>query len=207
MPPIIPPGQREKQCSLANYRQLVIEIMVTPIPKHTLSAILATMSLATVSCGVVGPKIDFYDPSEAERQGTAARIVGSKSIGEKPLSPILVYLGQIDGKATGRAKAARCNFDSPYPVSPGAHDLLVAISAGELFATSRIGHATLQIEIPSNSLLTVRGEVHSSVSATLWVTDKTGAAIGDQIPVVLKDSPSKGMPIGFAMMEDSCAMP
>lgn len=174
---------------------------------HLKTAILLVLSLTLISCGIVGPKIEFYDSSIALKDTTAAKIVGSKSLGQKPLSPVLVYLGSIDGKATGRANAARCNFNSPYSITPGPHHLLVAISAGEMFATSRFGYVSVQIEVQPSSRLTVQGEVLAANSALLWVTNEEGKVVLEKTAVVLKDSPSKGMPLGFAMIEDSCAIP
>jgi len=86
----------------------------------------------------------------------------------------LVFLGKIDAKATGRAKAARCNFDTPYRISPGPHDLLVAVSVGEPFSVSRFAVVTLHIDCGAKFKFgfTWRGIFGSP--AAVWITDNAG---------------------------------
>lgn len=163
--------------------------------------------LALNGCGVIGPKLDFYDSALVAKEPGIATISGSKTQGQKPLSPILVFMDSIDKKVTGRAKEQRCSFNKQFPLLPGKHELLVVITAGESFASSRFGVATVQINASPNVRLTIKGETSSNVSGTVWVEDSNGSIASEKVAVTLKDSPSKGMPIGFAALEDSCSLP
>lgn len=162
-------------------------------------------SLAFTACGIVGPKIDFYDPTVVVNDSNAASISGAKLVGNKPLSPFLVFVDSIDKKATGRAKAQRCNFNTPYPITTGPHDLLVVVSVGEPFAASRFGVASVRIDAKPKSKLVLHGEAYSADLAAIWILDSSGNPVSEKIVVTLKDSPSKGMPVGFAALEDSCS--
>ncbi|WP_341237058.1 hypothetical protein [uncultured Limnobacter sp.] len=170
--------------------------------------ILLLLPFLTLSgCAIVGPKLDFYDSALIAKEPNRAIISGSKTQGQKPLSPILIYMDSIDKKVTGRAKEQRCSFNKSFPVSPGKHELVVVIAAGESFASSRFGFAALQVNALPNAKLILKGEVSSDVSAKVWAQDSNGSIVTEQVSVTLGDSPSKGMPIGFAALEDSCSLP
>lgn len=170
--------------------------------------ILLLVPFVTLSgCAIVGPKLDFYNSALIAKEPNRAIISGSKTQGQKPLSPILIFMDSIDKKVTGQAKEQRCSFNKPFPVSPGKHELVVVITAGETFASSRFGFAALQVNAMPNAKLILKGEVSSNVSAKVWAEDSNGAIVTEQVAVTLKDSPSKGMPIGFAAIEDSCSLP
>lgn len=164
-------------------------------------------SIAVSACGVIGPKLDFYDSASVAKEANVATISGSKTQAQQPLSPVLIFMDSIDKKVTGRAKEQRCSFNRNFSVLPGKHELLVVITAGEPFASSRFGVATVQISAMPNAKLTLKGEAHSNISATVWAEDSAGGIASEKVAVTLKDSPSKGMPIGFAAIEDSCSLP
>ncbi|WP_156226433.1 hypothetical protein [Herbaspirillum chlorophenolicum] len=151
--------------------------------------------------------MDFYDAKLIANQPNISTVTGSKTDDEKPLSPVRVFMDSIDMKVTGRGKEQLCSVNRPYPVVPGKHVLLVVISAGEPFASSRVGSGQIQIDVPSNARLTIKGEALSSRSGTIWVEDAKGNIVSDRVDVLLKDSPSKGMPAGFAVIESSCWLP
>jgi len=175
---------------------------------HRLKLCVALGALFLVAaCGIVGPKLDFYDSSVAAKEPDSATISGSKTITTKPLSPFLVFLDSIDKKVTGRAKTARCNFNTPYLIAPGPHELLVVVSVGEPYAYSRFGVATLSISAAPKSRLVLQGEAYSDMTAAIWVSDSAGNQITEKQPVTLKDNPAKGMPIGFAAIDDACSLP
>ena len=170
--------------------------------------ILLFVPFLTLSgCAIVGPKLDFYDSALVAKEPNNAIISGSKTQGQKPLSPILIFMDSIDKRVTGRAKEQRCSFNKPFPVSPGKHELVVVITAGESFASSRFGFAALQVNAQPNAKLILKGEVSSNDSAKVWAEDSNGSIVTEQVAVSLKDSPSKGMPIGFTALEDSCYLP
>jgi hypothetical protein len=170
--------------------------------------ILLLVPFVTLSgCAIVGPKLDFYDSALIAKEPNRATISGSKTQGQTSLSPILIFMDSIDKKVTGRAKEQRCSFNKPFPVSPGTHEIVVVITAGESFASSRFGFAALQVKALPNAKLILKGEVSSNVLAKVWAEDSNGSIVTEQVAVTLKDSPSKGMPIGFAAMEDSCYLP
>lgn len=158
------------------------------------------------ACGIIGPKIDFYDDGAVLMRADAASVRGSRTKTEQQYSPVLVFLDSIDKKATGRAKEARCNFEKPYPIAPGKHEFVVVLSAGEMFSTSRFGIATLSSDVAPGVKVTLHGEVYSADSAAVWAVDETGNLVSEKVSLTLKDSPSKGMPLGFAVMENSCSM-
>lgn len=172
---------------------------------HAKRLFIVTAVLLFTACGIVGPNVDFYDPTIASHDNAAASISGSKTIGINSLSPILVIVDSIDKKATGRAKAQRCNFDTPYPITSGSHEFLVAVIVGEPFAASRFGVASIRIDAKPKSKLVLRGEAYSADLAAIWIADDSGNPVSEKTKITLKDSPSKGVPVGFAALENSCS--
>lgn len=165
------------------------------------------ISFALSGCGVIGKKVDYYDYSSVAKEANVATITGSKTKRAHYLSPVLLYVHGIDNQSMGRNKKARCGLDKPIPLLPGPHELLVTVSIGEPFAYSRYGVATLAINAMPNAELTLKGEPDSKFSATVWVEDSQGNLTSEKIPVTLKDSPAKAMPLGYALIDDSCSMP
>lgn len=169
--------------------------------------LLFLLPMTLSGCGVIGPKLDFYDSDSVAKESGVATISGSKIQGRKPLSPILVFIDSIDKKVTGRAKEQRCSFKKQLPILPGKHELVVVIAVGEPFASSRVSAATVQINVLPGAKLSLRGEAYSNFAGAVWVEDMNGFFVTEKLAVTLKDSPSKGMPIGFAAIEDACSLP
>ncbi|ABR91839.1 Hypothetical protein mma_0680 [Janthinobacterium sp. Marseille] len=159
------------------------------------------------ACGVIGPKINFYDGDAALKQADAANVRGSRTKMDQQYSPVIVFLDSIDKQATGRAKEARCNFEKPYPITSGVHEFVVVLSAGEVFSTSRFGFTSVSLNVAPGAKVIFYGEIYSTDSAAIWAADETGNLLSKKIPLTLKDSPSKGMPFGFSAIENSCSFP
>lgn len=168
---------------------------------------LVFISIALSGCGLIGPKVEFYDDSAVAKESNVATITGTKTEGQHSFTSVLLFVQYVDNQLTNRSKKARCSFDKPIPLQPGNRELRVVVSAGEPFAYSRYGLASLVINAIPDAKLTLKSEIHSNFSATVWVEDMQGNLTSEKISVVLEDNPRKGMPLGYALIDNNCALP
>jgi hypothetical protein len=167
------------------------------------AAWLAVVAMLAAGCGVLNPNTKFHEDVPAT--GAHATITGSRGPGPRSLDPVTVYVGAIDQGTVGSPKKARCNFERPYRVAPGEHEVLVGLYAGSMFATSSVAIAKFAIKAEAGQRLALKATVEPDMKATMWIEDAvSGAAVGSRVSTALGPSPAKGMPPGFALMDDSC---
>jgi len=162
------------------------------------------LMLALLSgCGVLNPNTKFHEDVPAEN--SHATITGSRTPGPRGLDPVTLYVSTIDQGTVGSPKKARCNFNRVYRVTPGEHEVLVGLYAGSMFASSSVAVSPVVVNVELGQKLMVKGRVDSEKTAIMWIEDEpTGTVISARITTALAPSPAKGMPVGFAFMDDSC---
>jgi hypothetical protein len=151
---------------------------------------------------------EYYKAPTTDGAVRPATITGSNDDKSDPSRPVKVFVYAIDGKPVGLPKPARCNFDRLYPVSPGNHTVTLYYAAGEYYTQSLVANAEISFDFEPDASYVAKGQFNEMSMGVMWIENKgKGTVAAERKEYPLKDNPGKGMPVGFAAMSDSCALP
>lgn len=165
--------------------------------------------LMTSACGPMQALTrEYYNPPIDSKSPAFATVTGYDTAIAGNAKPVRAFVGGIDGKPVSLAKPARCNFDKKYGLTAGKHLVGVSVTIGPSYTDSLVGYAELPLTAEPGKNYIVKAEFRSEAKAAAWIVEaSTGTDVTTRTEIVLKDSPQKGSPIGFAAIANSCSMP
>ena len=84
----------------------------------------------------------------------------------------------------------------------------IAVTIGSSYTESLVGYAELSLVTEHGINYVAKAEYRPEVMAAVWIEEaSTGRVVTSRADLVLRDSPQKGVPIGFAAIANSCSMP
>ncbi len=151
---------------------------------------------------------EYYRPPTESGAASIATVTGSDDASTGVAKPTRAFVGGIDGKPVSLPKSARCSYDKRYRLAPGDHVVGISVTVGSAYTDSLVGYGELPLIADTNARYVAKAQFRPDSAATIWIEDESnGKDITARKEITLKDSPQKGIPVGFAAIANSCSLP
>lgn len=148
--------------------------------RRLVSAFFVALVISVSACQ--SQPVTYYTPPAEMPAGQSATVIGSKvPVPNIFFADEVTYLVSIDSlPVEGGSK----HFDSPVPVSPGPHVIIVGFSQG-----SGCAKASFELKVESGERYIARGEklgresLFRQEDLRLWIEDSEGNAVTDDVIV------------------------
>jgi hypothetical protein len=170
--------------------------------------LLRRVVLATlVACGTAGCAT-FYKPPTLEAGTSSPLISGNLDEKTDPANPVYAFAFKVDGVRVATEKSSRCDYDKRRAIAPGQHVISVGFSVGTSWTRGLVGYADFPLMFFASSNYIIKGAFNQNKTGAVWVEQVSdGKIVAERKDIELKEHPQRNVPIGFAAMVDSCAIP
>jgi hypothetical protein len=152
---------------------------------------------------VAGCAASYKPPPDAET--SKIEISGTLDDRVDPKQPIYAFVASIDGQRVGTEKSARCNFDRRYALVPGVRSIIIGYSVGRDWTESLVGRTEISLDSKPGIHYVAKGAFRPPSTGLISVESNGKLLVQREIPLV--PHPQKNIPVGFAAMVNSCALP
>lgn len=164
--------------------------------------------LAMLIAGAVTGCATVYKPPVQVAGVSNGSITGTLDEKTDSKKPVRVFVFKVDGVPVATAKSSRCDYDKRRVIAPGQHVISVGFSVGTSWTQGLVGYTDIPLTFSASSDYLVKGAFKQDKTGSVWVEQVTdGKVIAGKIDIELVDHPQRNIPIGFAAMVDSCAIP
>lgn len=165
--------------------------------------VLATLiACGTASCAT------FYKPPTQEAGASNGSITGNFDEKTDSANPVHAFVFKVDGVRVATEKSSRCDYGKHWAVAPGQHVISVGFSVGTSWTSGLVGYADFSLTFFPSSNYIIKGAFNQNKKGVVWVEQASdGKVVAEKKDIELKEHPQRNIPIGFAAMVDSCAIP